>query len=141
MKIFFAHWKNYLKICILTFPSGTFFIIVQASILDKFEKLMSFITRISSPTFSCPFLSAAPPEIIKPYYYFSCTYSFIEVCEALKDLPVNIFFTTNGTSPSGESLPPSILNPSPAPSFTKEITWLAFFTATSAVGPENLHSS
>lgn len=31
-------------------------------------------------------------------------------------LPVNIFFTINGLSPSGLSRPPSKLNPSPAPS-------------------------
>lgn len=32
-------------------------------------------------------------------------------------LPANIFFMRNGTSPIGESFPPSTLNPKPAISF------------------------
>ena len=34
-------------------------------------------------------------------------------------IPVKIFLMVNGLSPSGESLPPSKLNPSPVPSFFK----------------------
>ena len=35
------------------------------------------------------------------------------------ELPVNIFLIVIGLSPYGESLPPSRLNPSPAPSFLR----------------------
>lgn len=45
----------------MTLPSGIFFISVQASILDKFVKLISFMASSSSPTNKSPLLSAAPP--------------------------------------------------------------------------------
>lgn len=47
-------------------------------------------------------------------------------------LPVNIFLITNGRSPRGLSLPPSRLNPKPAPSL---------YTATTEGGPHAVSSA
>lgn len=49
------------------------------------------------------------------------------------NLPVNIFFTTNGTSPWGESFPPSILKPSPVPSLVKDMTCVGVFGVETSV--------
>jgi len=77
----------------LAVPSLSFFIKFQASILDIRVQSVLLTEIISSPTFNVPFLSAAPP--------------------------VKIFLIVSGLSPSGESLPPSKLNPKPVPSFFK----------------------
>lgn len=76
------------------------------------------ISSISSPTLRFDVSSAAPPKTKNYRVGFSNGIY----------LPINIFLIIRGKLPDGDSKPPSIEKPSPAPSFTMLMIIISFPT-------------